>query len=127
MPTFCNYGRNYNGARDEYVYSYLIRFQSYEELDNYPDKVDWLNCQKPGMIDLARVPKYQILNRNAYTFFSGIKNVKPIWSENIIDIKPVFENNNGVGWCINVSYNNGLNRYILATEHSETHRASGHI
>jgi hypothetical protein len=76
------------------------------------------------MIDLSRVPKDQILNRNAYTFFSGIKNVKPIWSENILDIKPVFENANGVGWCINVSYNNGLNRYILTTEHTETHRGN---
>jgi hypothetical protein len=45
MPTFCNYSRNYNGARDDYLYIYLIRFQSDEGQDDYPDKVAWLNCQ----------------------------------------------------------------------------------
>jgi len=124
MPTFCNYGKNYDGARDDYVYSYLIRFQSYEGPDNYPDKVDWLNCQKPGMIDLARVSKDQILNRNAYAFFAGIQDGQPVWTENIFDRKAVFENEQGVGWCINVSYNNGLNRYLLTTEHTETHRGN---
>jgi len=38
--------------------------------------------------------------------------------------KPVFENRYGIGWCISVSYNAGLNRNILATEHAETHRGN---
>jgi len=124
MPTVCNYGKDYAGAPDEYVYSYLIRFQSYEGPDDYEDKVDWLNCQKPGMIDLARVPKDKILQRDAYTFFSGMKNGKPQWTKNVRERKPVFENPAGVGWCINVIYNLGLKRYILTTEHTETHRGN---
>lgn len=124
MPTVCNYGKNYEGARDEFVYSYLIRFQSYEGPDDYPDKVDWLNCQKPGFIDLVRVPKDQILHRDAYTFFAGMQNGQPIWTQEINARKPVFENPEGVGWCINVSYNAGLQRYILTTEHTETHRGN---
>jgi hypothetical protein len=68
MPTFCNYSRNYNGARDDYLYIYLIRFQSDEGQDDYPDKVAWLNCQKTGLIDLTRVPKNEMLNHWAYTF-----------------------------------------------------------
>ena len=124
MPTVCNFGKNYQGAKDEYVYSYLIRFQSYEGPDDYPDKVDWLNCQKPGLIDLARVHKGEILNRDAYTFFAGIRDGNPVWTKEINNRTPVFENQDGVGWCINVSYNEGLNRYLLTSEHTETHRGN---
>lgn len=124
MPTVCNYRKNYQGALDDYVYSYLIRFQSYKGPDNYPDKVDWLNCQKPGIIDLTRVHKDEILNRNAYTFYVGMEINKPLWTKDINKRKPVFENNAGVGWCINVSYNKGLRRYLLTSEHTETHRGN---
>lgn len=124
MPTVCNFGRNYEGSRDDYVYHYLIRFQSYEGPDNYEDKVDWLNCQKPGLIDLARVPKDQMLQRESYTFFSGMVDNKPSWTADINRRKPVFENPEGVGWCINVSYNAGLKSYLLTTEHTETHRGN---
>jgi hypothetical protein len=124
MPTFCNYGQNYLGAKDEYVYSYLIRFQSYEGPDDYEDKVDWLNCQKPGYIDLARVPTDMILNRNSYTFFAGMKDNNPVWTKDIKNRTPVFENIEGIGWCISVIYNEGLDRYFLTTEHTETHRGN---
>lgn len=124
MPTLCNYGKNYQGAKDEYVYSYLIRFQSNDGPDDYEDKVDWLNCQKPGLIDLARVHIDEILDRDAYTFFAGMKNNTPTWTKEINDRKPVFVNLDGVGWCINVSYNEGLSRYLLTTEHTETHRGN---
>lgn len=124
MPTVCNYGKNYDGAKDDYVYFYLIRFQSYSGADDYQDKVDWLNVQKPGMIDLARVPKNDILNRSAYTFYAGKKNRKPNWTKEIKKRMPVFENTSGVGWCISASYNAGLQRYILSTEHTETHRGN---
>ena len=124
MPTFCNYGKNYSGARDEYVYSYLIRFQSYEGPDDYEDKVDWLNCQKPGLIDLARVHKDQVLQRGEYSFFAGTEEGKITWTGDINKRKPVFINTDGVGWCINVSYNEALGRYLLTTEHTETHRGN---
>ena len=124
MPTFCNYGRNYSNARDKYVYSYFIRFQSEEGPDDYPDKVDWLNCQKPGIIYLARVPENKILDRDAYAFFAGMYHNVPAWTSDIHKKKPVFENSNGVGWCMSVSYNSGLKRYILTTEHTETHRGN---
>lgn len=124
MPTVCNYGKDYEGSRDDYVYSYLIRFQSYEGPDDYEDKVDWLNCQKPGQIDLARVPKNRILEREAYSFYSGIKYNEPSWVKDITQRKPIFENSDGVGWCIHVSYNSGLQRFLLITEHTETHRGN---
>lgn len=124
MPTVCNFDKNYENAKDDFVYMYLIRFQSYEGPDDYEDKVDWLNCQKPGIIDLARVHKDSILLKDAYSFFGGNLEDKPIWVKNINERKPVFENPDGVGWCISVSYNSKLERYFLTTEHTETHRAN---
>ena len=62
MPTFCQFGKNYAGARDSYVYCYFIRLQG------NPSK---LNVHKPGQIDLARVPKKKIMHRSAYEFFDG--------------------------------------------------------
>ncbi len=124
MPTVCNYGKNYEGARDQYLYSYLIRFQSEEGPDDYEDKVDWLNAQKPGLIDLARVHKDSIMQRSAYSFFSGMKHNEPSWTKNIEARQPVYTDPSGVGWCINVSYNSGLGRYLLTTEHTETHRGN---
>jgi len=123
MPTFCNYGKNYGQAKDDYVYNYLIRFQSYEGPD-YEDKADYLNCQKPGLIDLARVHKDSILVQEAYSYFAGMDLSLPTWTKNINEWVPVFQNPNGVGWCINVSYNHGLGRYLLSTEHSESHRGN---
>jgi hypothetical protein len=35
--------------------------------------------------------------------------------------RPVFEDPNGVGWNVSVSYNPGLRRYLLGTEHTDTH------
>jgi hypothetical protein len=124
MPTVCNFGRDYSGARGAYVYVYLIRFQSYSGPDDYPDKVEWLNVQKPGMIDLARVRKNQMLDRSAYQFYAGSIKGEPVWTDQIGERVPVFENQDGVGWCINVSFNAGLGRYLLATEHGETHRGN---
>jgi len=124
MPTVCNFGKNYEGAKDDYVYSYLIRFQSYEGPGGIPNKVEWLNCQIPGLIDLARVPKDQVLDREVYSFFAGFENGRPKWTRDVNQRKPVFENPEGVGWCINVSFNEGLQRYMLTSEYTETHRGN---
>jgi hypothetical protein len=86
--------------------------------------VDWLSCQKPGLIDLARVPKDQVLDRNAYTYIAGMKNGQATWIDDVMDRKPVFGNPDGVGWCINVCYNEDLRRYMLTSEHTETHRGN---
>ena len=123
MPTLCQFGKNYTGARDGYVYSYLIRYQSESGPDDYPDKVPWLVAQKPGMIDLTRVPVDKILDRNAWEFFKGKDaDGNPLWTSDLSERHPVFEDSNGVGWCISVSYNAGLRRYMLCSEHGETHR-----
>lgn len=123
IPTFCQFGRNYAGARDRYVYSYLIRYQAESGPDDYPDKVPWLVVQRPGLIDLARVPLDNILDRSAWEFFGGKGGEgDPLWTSVLSQRRSVFEDANGVGWCVSVSHNAGLRRYMLCTEHGQTHR-----
>ncbi len=116
MPTICQFGRNYGGARDEYVYHYFIRLQG---------EPKGLAVHKPGCVDLARVSKQRILDRSAYEFFCGLDSrARPIWTKDLSARKPVFEDPNGVGWCMSVSYNAGLKRYLLCTEHTASFKGN---
>ena len=67
-PTFLNFGKNYAGARDAYVYVY-----SHDHDSAY---------QPADRMVLARVPKGQIRNRDAYEFLKGLDNrSEPIWTK----------------------------------------------
>jgi fibronectin type 3 domain-containing protein len=108
LPTFLNFGKDYAGARDDYVYSYLIELKSSGSL----------RVQEPGEIHLARVPKAEIMTRSEWEFFAGPDGSGgPTWSSDLNDRQPVFEDPAGVGWNVSVSYNAGLGRYLLLTEH----------
>ena len=77
---------------------------------------------RPGRIHLTRVPHAAILDRDRYEFFAGVDETgKPRWSANVSDKQAVLRDDNGVGWNVSVSFNVGLSRYLLATEHTETH------
>jgi CubicO group peptidase (beta-lactamase class C family) len=98
-PTFLNFGRNYGGARDEYVYVYS------HDSDSAYDPAD-------GVV-LARVPQKRVRDQAAYEYFqqldaSGV----PTWSKSIEDRGHVFANPGGC-YRMSVSYNAGLNRYVL--------------
>ncbi|MFO7947103.1 MAG: serine hydrolase, partial [Armatimonadota bacterium] len=90
-PTFLNFGRNYAGARDQYVYLFSFDSDSaYEPADR--------------MI-LARVRADQLTKRDAYEWFAGLNgDGMPTWSSNIADRAAVFEHpaccyRSGVTWC----------------------------
>jgi hypothetical protein len=115
LPTFLQYGQDYNDARDDYVYSYSIRLQDASEL----------SVQKPGFIDLMRVPKERLADRAAYQFFKGLDwDGNPLWTDDLNERQPVFEDWSGVGWNVSVTYNSGLERYLLMTEHEQTMRGN---
>ena len=66
--------------------------------------------------------KNSILDRERYEFFAGkAASGEPLWSADLTQKKAVFEDPNGVGWNLAVSFNPGLRRYVLTTEHTETH------
>ena len=76
-PTFLNFGRDYAGARDDYVYVY-----SHDSGDAY--------AAADRMV-LARVPRGRIKDRGAYQFFAGrdAEN-RPSWTADIARRGAVF-------------------------------------
>ena len=97
-PTFLNFGKNYTGARDNFVYLY-----SHDSDSAY---------EPAGSMVMARVDKGQIRNQKAYEFFEGLDNSgKPIWTKDIQEMKAVFINP-GSCYRSGISYNAGLKRYL---------------
>ncbi len=110
------FGQNYQGARDDYVYHYFVH------PSNLIDPVKGESeIMQPGQIYLARVPKDQLLERPAYTFFKGFKKGKAVWTRKVRKKKPVFLDQNGVGTPMGISYVPGLKRYLLSTGHLKGH------
>jgi hypothetical protein len=108
-PAFLQYGKNYQGSRDNYVYVYAINIKDSRKL----------KVQKPGEIVLLRVDRRRLMDKGAYEFFAGYDAAgNPIWVKDLRQRKPVFKNKNGVGWNCSVSFNKGLNCYLLITEHT---------
>jgi hypothetical protein len=124
VPTFLNFGRGDAGARDEFVYTYTIR-PAYGPGGSPDPRAHprGFDVHRPGLIDLARVRKDRIRDRAAYEFFAGLgDDGKARWISDIAKKKPVFRDPHGVGWNMSVSFNAGLKRYLLLTEHGATHQ-----
>ncbi len=119
IPTFLNFGRDYAGARDGFVYSYCIHpTWGPKNAEN----AYGFDVHKPGKVYLVRSPKSAILQQGELQFFAGLDNAdQPRWSYRMEDKQPVFEDANGVGWNLSVSHHPGLDRYLLCTEHAATH------
>ncbi len=97
-PTLLNFGRNYAGARDGYVYVYS------QDADTAYDRAD--------RFVMARVPKDRMRERDAYEFFAGFKQgALPAWSKRITDRAAVFADS-GNCYRSSVSYHPGLKRYL---------------
>jgi hypothetical protein len=97
-PTFLNFGRNYEGARDEFVYVYSADSASaYEAADR---------------MVLARVAKSRIAEKSAYEFFRDLDpEAKPRWTRKISERGAVFE---FPGNCYRggITYCAALKRYL---------------
>jgi CubicO group peptidase (beta-lactamase class C family) len=99
-PTFLNFGRDYSGARDGFVYVY-----SHDSDSAY--------VPADRMV-LARVPADRIREREAYRFFTALDaKQQPVWTPSIAERGAVFTS---AGRCYRsgISYNAGLRRYLWA-------------
>jgi hypothetical protein len=97
-PTFLNFGRNYAGARDAFVYVYSM------DSDSAYDASD--------RMVLARVPKDRIPDRKAYEFFVALDaGGAPRWTKSLEERGAVLEH---PGRCYRsgVTYNAALRRYL---------------
>lgn len=99
-PTFLNFGRNYGGSRDDFVYIYSQDGASaYESYD--------------GVV-LARVPRDKMREREEYEFYKGRDGGgRPLWGHCIEERTPIFVFR---GNCqrLDIVYNAGIGRYLLA-------------
>lgn len=99
-PTWLNFGRNYAGARDDYVYLYSQDGPSaYESYDQ---------------VVMARAPKDRVRERDAYEFFARLDEAgQPVWTSDIRRRGPVFRY---LGRCqrMDAVFHPGLKRYLLA-------------
>jgi hypothetical protein len=96
-PTILNFGKNYAGARDDYVYIY-----SPDEESAY---------RRAGGMVLACVPKTKLRDRGAYQFLVGTINDVPYWSPDFAARDTVFKD---PGRCYRggVTYCAPLKRYL---------------
>lgn len=101
-PHFLQFGKNYEGARDEYVYAY---FPTAEDGNSY-----W--CNGDALL-LGRVKKEAILVRNEWEFYVGIDlEGNQLWNKDDTMAVAVFEFPLMTGED-HVFYNKGLKKYIL--------------
>jgi hypothetical protein len=99
-PAFLNFGKNYAGARDEYVYTFSQDGNCAYEVDDG--------------VTVARAPKSGLQNRGAYEFFERFDaGGKPVWTKDIEKRGPVFSYPGG---CqrLDIVYNPGIKRYLMA-------------
>jgi len=97
-PTFINYGKNYAGARDSYVYAV-----SHDNPSAYVAADRFI---------LMRVPKDRIRDRAAYEFFKNRDtNGNPVWTTDITQRGSVFS---FAGRCrrSGITYDPGIRRYL---------------
>jgi CubicO group peptidase (beta-lactamase class C family) len=98
-PAFLNFGRDYDGAMDDYVYVY-----SHDSDSAY---------RPADRVVLARVPKGRIGDRDAYAFFTGLEaEGGPAWGAALHERGAVFSNP-GRCYRTSVSYHAKLGRYLL--------------
>jgi CubicO group peptidase (beta-lactamase class C family) len=105
-PAFLNFGRNYAGARDGFVYAYSQDGPSAYESDN-------------GLV-LARVIKERIRERGAWEFYERVDaGAGPVWTADVTRRGAVFAYPSN---CqrVDVVYDAGIRRYLmtLAYDHS---------
>ena len=96
---FLNFGKNFSGSRDDYVYMYSPDTPSaYNETDH---------------VVLTRVPKDRITDRTSYEFFMDFDgNNNPLWTIEITQRNVVFSFPGGSN-RLDVTFNAALGRYFM--------------
>lgn len=111
VPTFLQFGKDYQNARDEYLYIYGTEHTESVNTDDI-----WA-VNKPGKLVLIRVPKDSISVKSSYRYLCSLDNNEPQWTSDVNKRKPVFEDSQNGIMRTSVIYNQGIGRYILIAQH----------
>ncbi len=100
--SFLNFGKDYAGARDRFVYLYFTTAWW-----------EWAPRQAPPTRTyLARAPRDQLTNRSAYEYYGGLsRGGQPRWTSMCTERRAVFTDPNGRRFS-KVIYNAPLKRYL---------------
>jgi len=102
--TFLQFGRDYAGTRDEYVYFYG------------GNQTGWAEGSHAY---LGRVHRTKLKTKDAYWFFAGLDTCgRPRWSRDVNQRKPVLTDPAGVAG-VQVIYNAALKRYLLTAHRGD--------
>lgn len=102
-PEFVQFGPNYTGARDGFVY--IVSQDNNSAYGYSPDIV------------MARVRKDKVADRSSYEFFTGLgTDSAPRFSADLESRKPIFTDPNGTQ-RIAITHDAGFQRYLLTTSH----------
>ena len=98
-PSFLNFGKNYAGARDEYVYTYSQDGPSAYDSDN--------------SVLLARVRKERIRDRAAWEYFERVDGGRAVWTSDVARRGAVFSYPAN---CqrVDAVFDAGIGRYLMA-------------
>lgn len=99
---FLQFGRGYEGARDNFVYAYF-------PYDTDDGNSYWENNDA---LLLGRVPIGRITERAAWEFYCGTSPDAPLWSRDDAKAQPVFQYYKMTG-ANHVIYNSGIRRYLM--------------
>lgn len=97
MVGFVNFGKDYHGARDDFVYAYS---HDGPRADTPADR-----------FILMRAPKDRLTRRGAWEFLEKVEGGRPVWTADVRRRGAVFQN---PGTCLRsaVTYNAALRRYL---------------
>jgi hypothetical protein len=99
--SFLNFGKDYAGARDAFVYLYFTTAWW-----------EWTPRRPPTETYLARVPQDRLKERTAYEFYQGSgRDGRPRWTSALKERQALFTDANGRR-VSKVVYNPGLKRYL---------------
>jgi hypothetical protein len=106
--TFLNFGKDYQDARDGFVYVYS---------QDHRRQGDGTMADLTDSIALFRTPKDKLMDPSSYEYFAGLRGLEPAWTKDIPKRAPVFSRQASVGFAVRVDYNPCLRRYLLTTFH----------
>lgn len=120
LPSFLNFGQDYGGARDGYVYSYACDASNGAGGEWPQSSGPWTN------LTLLRVPITQMRNRSAYEFFSGTHSgALAAWTKSAEKRVPVFSDPKGGVQLPAACYHAVSRRYLLVVPNGTPTRPYG--